>query len=87
MKDNKLNLIIIFFIILIGFLVFANNICSPLSDIGREFYIAEQVAQGNVLYKDILIEFAPLGYLLNGFIIKIFGIYFRSWKFICIIIF
>jgi hypothetical protein len=73
MKDNKLNLIIIFFIILIGFLVFANNICSPLSDIGREFYIAEQVAKGNVLYKDILIEFAPLGYLLNGFIIKIFG--------------
>ncbi|MBQ9246740.1 glycosyltransferase family 39 protein [bacterium] len=73
MKNNKLNLVIIFIIVLIGFFVFSKNIYSPLSDIGRELYIPQQISKGVVLYKDILIEFAPLGYLLNGLIIKLFG--------------
>lgn len=73
MKNDKLNLFIIFLITLIGFFIFSHNIYSPLSDIGRELYITEQLSKGSVLYKDILIEFAPLGYLLNGLIIKIFN--------------
>ena len=73
MKNNIFNLIIIFIITLIGFFIFSHNIYFPLSDIGRELYITEQISKGSVLYKDILIEFTPLGYLINGLILKIFG--------------
>ncbi len=71
--NNKGAIIIIFIISFIGFLIFSNNIYSPYSDIGRELYIPWQIAQGKVLYKDIFCIYPPMGYLINGFIVKIFG--------------
>ncbi len=41
-----------------------------LFDNGREAYIAWQVAQGKLLFKDILIIYPPLSYLINGFLFK-----------------
>ncbi len=71
--NNKVAIIIIFILCVIGFLLFGNNIYSPYSDIGRELYIPWQIAQGKVLYKDIFCIYPPMGYLINGFIVKIFG--------------
>ena len=71
--NNKIAIIIIFIISFIGFLIFSNNIYSPYSDIGRELYIPCQIAQGEVLYKDIFCIYPPMGYIINGFIVKIFG--------------
>lgn len=55
------------------FFVLGSNIYSPYSDIGREFYLAEQVKNGDILYKDIFNVYSPLGYWLNAIIIKLFG--------------
>ncbi len=71
--NNKVAIIIIFIISFIGFLIFSNNIYSPYSDIGRELYIPCQLAQEKVLYKDIFCIYPPMGYIINGFIVKIFG--------------
>lgn len=42
-------------------------------DTGRELYISQQVAQGNVLYKDILNIYGPFAYQLNALLFLIFG--------------
>lgn len=55
------------------FFILGNNLYSPFSDIGREFYLTERVINGDVLYKDIFNVYSPLGYWLNAIIIKIFG--------------
>lgn len=42
-------------------------------DCGREAYIPMQILKGEVLYKDIFNIYAPLSYLFNAFLFKIFG--------------
>lgn len=60
--------------VMIAFFYFLGlNINTPFSDIGREFYIPFRMNQGAVLYKDIINIYAPLGYILNAFLLKIFG--------------
>lgn len=66
-----ITVLIIFCILL--FFIFGKNIYSPYSDIGRELYVAEQVKNGEVLYKDIFNVYFPLGYWLNAVFIKLFG--------------
>lgn len=73
---NKLEItyiLLLIFIIIAVFFVLGENLYSPYSDIGRELYLAEQVKNGDVLYKDIFNVYSPLGYWLNAVIIKFFG--------------
>ena len=42
-------------------------------DCGREAYIPMQILKGEVLYKDIFNIYAPLSYLFNAFLFKLFG--------------
>lgn len=75
MKSNT-NVIYISLIILLLTIVFIfsyGNITSVYSDTGREFYIPWQMNCGEVLYKDILNVYAPLGYQINAIIIKLFN--------------
>ncbi len=81
MEENFLNknkvdityILLLILIIIAVFFVLGENFYSPYSDIGREFYLAEQVKNGDVLYKDIFNVYSPLGYWLNAIIIKLFG--------------
>ena len=72
-KTNLIYLVLIFIITLVCFILFKGNIDSLYSDIGREFYIIEQLIKGEVLYKDIFCVYAPMGYWINILITKIFG--------------
>ncbi len=65
-KYDILHILIILAFASAGFILFHNNIYSPFSDIGREFYAAEQILRGKVLYKDIFNVYAPLGYQVNA---------------------
>ena len=73
MKNSLIHISIIFVITIILFYIFFGNIYSPLSDIGREVYITEELLNGKILYKDVLNVYPPLGYMLNFCIVKIFG--------------
>jgi len=42
-------------------------------DVGREFYLAKEVALGKLLYKDIFNIYGPLSYQINAVLFKIFG--------------
>ncbi|MBQ8886321.1 MAG: glycosyltransferase family 39 protein [Candidatus Gastranaerophilales bacterium] len=44
-----------------------------LIDTGRELYISQQVAQGGVLYKDILNIYGPFAYQLMALLFNLFG--------------
>ena len=73
---NKLEIIYIILIIIaciFAFILFGKNIYSPYSDIGRELYVAEQVKDGAILYKEVFNVYFPLGYWMNAILIKIFG--------------
>ena len=73
---NKLEIIYIILIIIaciFTFILFGKNIYSPYSDIGRELYVAEQVKDGAILYKEVFNVYFPLGYWMNAILIKIFG--------------
>ncbi len=72
-KIDVLYFAIILIIMIAGFYFFGKNIYSPLSDIGREFYIPLRMTQGFVLYRDISNIYGPLGYMLNALLLKIFG--------------
>ena len=52
-KYDILYIFIILIFAISGFILFYGNIYSPYSDIGREFYAAQQITNGNILYKDI----------------------------------
>lgn len=48
-------------------------------DFGKEIYFSKAVAQGAVLYKDVLALFGPFAYLLNGLFVKIFGAHLKTF--------
>ena len=72
-KYDILYIFIILIFAISGFILFYGNIYSPYSDIGREFYAAQQITNGNVLYKDIFNVYAPLGYQINAIALLMFG--------------
>ena len=45
-----------------------------LIDTGREFYIPQQMLNGEVLYKDIFNIYGPLSYQINAILFAIFGV-------------
>lgn len=48
------------------------------TDIGREAMVPMSILNGQVLYKDILNIYAPLGFYINAIFMAIFGIRFES---------
>lgn len=55
------------------FVCFSSKMGCLFVDCGREAYIPMQILKGEVLYKDIFNIYAPLSYLLNAFLFKVFG--------------
>ncbi len=64
--------VVIFLINLFLFLLYNGN-AMLFVDTSRELYVPMAMNDGGVLYKDIFNVYAPLGYQLNAFFIKIFG--------------
>ena len=60
-------------IILLIFTIFYGKFGDIIVDSFREAYIPEQVANGQILYKNIFSIYAPFAYLFNALIFKIFG--------------
>ncbi len=88
MEKNKdiINIGIITIFLVIGFLLFRNNFYFPLSDIGREFFIPSEMAEGKVLYKDIFNIYPPFGYFINAITVKIFGNFINTFQTIGLIL-
>ncbi len=64
-------IIVLFFVILSDFYL-AQGLLSI--DTGREFYIPQQMLNGEVLYKDIFNIYGALSYQVNAILFSIFGI-------------
>ncbi len=79
LKDYQI-LLLLFFINLIFFYVFYSSVMI-FSDSSREIYVPIAMNNGDVLYKDIFNVYAPLGYQLNAFLIKVFGENLRTFYF------
>lgn len=79
LKDYQI-LLLLFFINLIFFYVFYSSVMI-FSDSSREIYVPMAMNNGDVLYKDIFNVYAPLGYQLNAFLIKVFGENLRTFYF------
>ena len=63
--------LVLLFIILLPFFYFKQGLL--LIDTGREFYIPQQMLDGNVLYKDIYNIYGALSYQFNAVLMAIFG--------------
>lgn len=72
-KTDIINILIIIFLLTLGFIYSYGNITSVYSDIGREFYIPWQMNEGQILYKDIFNVYFPFGYQINALILKFFS--------------
>ena len=57
--------------ILLIFTIFYGKFGDIIVDSFREAYISEQVANGQILYKNIFSIYAPFAYLFNALIFKI----------------
>ena len=72
-KSDK-GLILLLVLLFFGFLpIFYLNQGTFLIDTGRELYISQQVAQGEVLYKDILNVYGPFAYQFIALLFNLFG--------------
>ncbi len=66
--------VVLFNIIIIACFIFGyGRFGDVFVDSFREFYIPEQMLNGQSLYKDIFVIYPPFAYLLNAFLFFIFG--------------
>lgn len=72
-KKDLISIFIVILIALIGEILFFYKQGSPLIDMGREFYVAQRVAEGGVLYKTVFNIYGPLAYQINALLFIIFG--------------
>ncbi len=72
-KRDICGLFAVLFVALVCEIVFFYKQATPMVDIGREFYLAQRVAEGGVLYKDIFNIYGPLSYQINALLFLIFG--------------
>ena len=73
MKQDKINIIILVLIFLLILPFFYLHQGLLLIDTGREFYIPQQMLNGEVLYKDIFNIYGALSYQINAFLFFVFG--------------
>lgn len=60
-------------LVIIAFATFYGKFGDFMVDSFREVYIPQQMLKGEVLYKNIFAIYPPLAYLINAFLMKIFG--------------
>ncbi len=60
-------------LIILIFTVFFGRFGDIIVDSYREVYIPQQILEGKCIYKDIFVIYPPLAYLINAFLMKIFG--------------
>ena len=82
---NNWHILLSELLVLVIFIVFYGKFGDLMVDSYREVYIPQQILEGKALYKDLFIVYSPLSYLINAFIMKIFGtsvsvIYFAACK-------
>ena len=70
---NNWQILIAELFLLASFFVFWGKFGDVMVDSFREIYIPLQMVDGNIIYKDIFVIYPPLSYLINAFLIKIFG--------------
>lgn len=68
-----LNILIILMLLIIGFIFFRECYNGILTDKGREMLFPAAIADGKILYKDILCIYFPLSFQINAVFFKIFG--------------
>lgn len=73
-KKELLTILIIIILSLIGIITFWGTQGHILTDTGREFFIPEQMLNGQVLYKDIFNIYGALAYQINMLLYKFFGV-------------
>ncbi len=66
----------------INTILFKYKMCDVYIDFGKEIYLPKAIAEGGVLYKDVLAIFGPFSYLLNSVFIKILGVSIKTFYFI-----
>ncbi len=72
-KKDWITLAILALFVFTGLALFWGKQGHIIIDIGREYFISEQVMNGEVLYKDIFNIYGPLAYQMNAILFKIFG--------------
>ncbi len=95
MKDfikNNWHIILPELFVILFFVLFYGQFGDIMVDSFREVYIPQQMIEGKTLYKDIFLIYPPFAYLINAFIMKIFGtslntLYFAGLFSTCSIIF
>jgi len=70
---NNWHILLSELLVLVIFIVFYGKFGDLMVDSYREVYIPQQILEGKALYKDLFIVYSPLSYLINAFIMKIFG--------------
>lgn len=78
-KKEYKPLLIIFVLFLINVFLFKYKMIPLYIDFGKEICFSKAVAEGAVLYKDVLALFGPFAYLVNGLLVKVFGAYIKTF--------
>jgi len=89
-KHSITDIALIIVSIIVGSILLGNHSILPVTDIGRELFLPEQILKGYVPYKDITLIYFPFAYYINAFVYKIFGVSVNSliiWQTILCIIF
>ena len=73
-KRQYIDILIIIFLISLFNLLFSAHFNFIFQDKGRELFIPEQMLNGAVPYKDIVLIYFPLAYYINAFIYSIAGV-------------
>ena len=72
------DLLILLFVMLIYFFLFTGHFQTVFTDRGRELLIPQEILNGAVPYKDILLIYFPLSYYINAFVYKVLGVSVNS---------
>ncbi len=80
-KYNLAQLLLIFTVCLVLFVLYFGKQGAYMVDVGREAYIPWQMLQGKLLYKDIYNVYGPLGYQINTVAYALFGVHLNTLYF------
>ena len=70
---NSWQILLVEILVISAFALFFGKFGDIMIDSFREVYIPQQILKGKCIYKDIFVIYPPLAYLINAFLMKIFG--------------
>lgn len=85
-KADLCNVAILLILVIFGWLFFKGHYSNILTDFGREMLYPQAMNNGNVLYKDILCIYFPLGYQFVAVMYKLFGTSIQTLEFCGLIV-